>query len=147
MKTSLKKTSSKFDELPGAYDQLCRKIWLPRPIHDYAGYEAALTAIEPCWGREEEMNTDQTDWFQLVADLIGDFEEEVAPPAPRLQLRARLRGLLEAQGMNAADLGRLLGLDPGMGSKLLKGDRRLTVEHINKLAARFGLPGDFFLGD
>ena len=66
---------------------------------------------------------------------------------PLLSLSARLRGLLEAQGMSAADLGRLLGLVPGMGSKLLKGDRRLTVEHIHKLSTRFGLPSDYFLGN
>lgn len=49
--------------LPEDYASLCRKFWLPRPIHDAHEHAAALAAIEPLWGLEEEMNEDQADWF------------------------------------------------------------------------------------
>jgi antitoxin component HigA of HigAB toxin-antitoxin module len=39
--------------------------------------------------------------------------------------------------MSASDLGRLLGVRPKMGSKILKGERSLTVEHLRKLCAWF----------
>ena len=39
--------------------------------------------------------------------------------------------------MNASDLARLLGVHPSMGSKILKGERALTVDHLRKLTERF----------
>lgn len=127
--------------LPEDYASLCRKVWLPRPIHDEQEHAAALAAIEPLWGREEEMNEDQADWFKLAADLISDYEERARPK--RKPLPRRLAGLLEAHGMTAADLGRLL--EPSMGSKIMNGARQLTAAHVRKLARHFALPADYFL--
>ncbi|HRJ10969.1 MAG TPA: helix-turn-helix domain-containing protein [Prosthecobacter sp.] len=131
--------------LPEDYASLCRKVWLPRPIHDAQEHAAALAAIEPLWGREEEMNEDQADWFKLAADLIAEYEERAAPKRKPLPLARRLAGLLEAHGMTAADLGRLLELEPSMGSKIMNGARQLTAAHVRKLARHFALPADYFL--
>jgi antitoxin component HigA of HigAB toxin-antitoxin module len=44
--------------------------------------------------------------------------------------------------MSAADLARVLGSDRSMGPKLLRGERRLTVDHIRTLAGHFHIePG------
>jgi antitoxin component HigA of HigAB toxin-antitoxin module len=44
--------------------------------------------------------------------------------------------------MSAADLSRILGCDRSQGPKLLRGERRLTVDHIRTLARRFNVePG------
>ena len=56
-----------------------------------------------------------------------------------------LRHLLEENGMNASDLARLLGVHPSMGSKLLRGDRSLTVPHLRKLARRFRVGPELFI--
>lgn len=47
--------------------------------------------------------------------------------------------------MNPSDLARLLGLHVSMGSKILKGERSLTVEHLKKLSARFKVRPDLFM--
>ena len=47
--------------------------------------------------------------------------------------------------MSAADLARLLGVHTSMGSKILKGDRSLTVDHLKKLAARFMVSLEVFI--
>lgn len=47
--------------------------------------------------------------------------------------------------MNASDLARLLGVHISMGSKILKGERSLTVEHLKKLAKRFHVRADLFI--
>lgn len=44
--------------------------------------------------------------------------------------------LLRENGLSASDLGRLLG-HRELGSKILKRQRQLTVDHIRKLADRF----------
>jgi antitoxin component HigA of HigAB toxin-antitoxin module len=56
-----------------------------------------------------------------------------------------LRHLLKENSMNASDPARLLGADPSMGSKILKGDRSLTVERLRKLAERFKVRPQLFL--
>ena len=145
MKTRTPTTAHAFKNLPGDYAGLCRAVWLPRPIHDAAEHAAALAAIEPLWGHEEAMNEDQADWFKLVADLIADYEERTAPKRKALPLARRLAGLLEAHGLTAADLGRLLDLEVSMGSKIMNGTRQLTAAHVRKLARHFALPADYFL--
>ena len=36
--------------------------------------------------------------------------------------------------MNASDLARLLDVHPSMGSKILRGERSLTVDHLRRCA-------------
>lgn len=132
-----------FKTLPGDYDTLCRAVWLPRLIRDKVDHAAALAAIEPLWGYEKAMTKDQADWFELVADLIGDYEASTEKKTKPLPVAVRLAGLLEAHAMKAADLGRLL--EPSMGSKIVNGTRQLTTTHIRKLARHFALPADYFL--
>jgi antitoxin component HigA of HigAB toxin-antitoxin module len=134
-----------FQNLPEDYTSLCRSVWLPRPIHDKAEHAAALAAIETLWGHEENMNADQADWFKLVADLIADYEVRTGPKRKPLPLARRLAALLDAHGMTAADLARLLNLEASMGSKIMNGTRQLTAAHIRKLAHHFALPADYFL--
>jgi antitoxin component HigA of HigAB toxin-antitoxin module len=53
-----------------------------------------------------------------------------------------LKFLLEQHQLSAADLSRILGSDRSLGPKLLRGERRLTVDHIRTLARRFNVePG------
>ena len=56
-----------------------------------------------------------------------------------------LKHLLEQNSMNASDLARLLGVHPSMGSKILKGDRSLTVDHLRKLSERFKVSPGLFM--
>jgi HTH-type transcriptional regulator/antitoxin HigA len=56
-----------------------------------------------------------------------------------------LKHLLEENQMNASDLARLLGVHQSLGSKILKGERSLTVAHIRKLAERFTVNPGLFL--
>lgn len=145
MKTHAKSSAQTFKSMPRDYDTLCHRGWLPRPIRDKVDHAAALAAIEPLWGHEEDMTQDQADWFELVAGLVADYEASMEKKAKPLPVTARLAGLLEAHQMKAADLGRLLELEPSMGSKIVNGARQLTASHIRKLARHFALPADYFL--
>ena len=145
MKIRAQSPSPSFKTLPADYSTLCRSVWLPRPIRDKADYAAALAAIEPLWGHEKEMTQDQADWFELVATLIADHEASTEKKAKPLPVTERLAGLLQAHGMTAADLGRLLELEPSMDSKIVNGTRQLTTAHIRKLSRHFALPADYLL--
>ena len=56
-----------------------------------------------------------------------------------------LKHLLAEHGLNASALAKILGMHESMGSKILNGDRSLTVEHIRTLASRFKVRADIFL--
>jgi len=145
MKARTPTPASSFQGMPNDYGTLCRSIWLPRPIRDKTDHSAALAAIQPMWGHEQAMNRDQADWFEMVADLIAEYEAGTERKPRHLPVTKRLAGLLESHGMVSADLGRLLGLEPSMGSKIMKGTRQLTTAHVRTLARHFGLPADYFI--
>ena len=47
--------------------------------------------------------------------------------------------------MNAADLARLLGVHRTLGAMILRGERKLTLNHVRTLARHFGVSADLFL--
>jgi antitoxin component HigA of HigAB toxin-antitoxin module len=111
------------------------------------GYENALEIAEAMAGFEHRFTRDQGDYFELLTDLILDYEQEHEEAAPEkdLSVRERLQALLESTGWSASDLGRFLGLDATMGNKLVRGERKLTAEHVRKLSAHFSLNAEYFL--
>ncbi len=133
-----------FAALPKEYRQLC-DLFLPRPIHDKIGYENALEVAETMAGFEHRFRRDQGDYFELLTDLILTYEEEHEKPAKALTLEERLRALLQNADWSASDLGRFLGLDATIGNKIVRGERKLTAEHIRKLSLHFSLSADYFL--
>ncbi len=50
-----------------------------------------------------------------------------------------LAALAAEHGMTATDVARVLGVHASMGSKILKGERALTVAHAKALGERFGV--------
>ena len=59
---------------------------------------------------------------------------------------ASLQHSLDENNMSASDLARLLGVHVSMGSKILKGDRSLTVDHLKIPSARFKVSPEMFIG-
>ncbi|MCX7015302.1 MAG: helix-turn-helix domain-containing protein [Candidatus Sumerlaeota bacterium] len=55
-----------------------------------------------------------------------------------------LRTLMEDRGMNASDLGRVLG-NRSLGSLILNGRRELSKTHIKRLAEYFGVTPALFI--
>jgi antitoxin component HigA of HigAB toxin-antitoxin module len=55
-----------------------------------------------------------------------------------------LKHLLEANDLNASDLGRILG-QRELGSKILRGGRQISRSHAKALGKRFALPAETFL--
>ncbi len=89
----------------------------------------------------------QSRYLETLVQLVQVYESAHHPiDTSGLGGIDSLRYLLAEHSMSAADLARLLGVHPSMGSKLLKGERSLTVEHIRRLAARFAVRPELFLG-
>ncbi len=133
----------RFDRLPKDYAGLCR-LHMPRPIHDRVELENVTEVADAMAGHV--LTTDQEDYFDLLCRLIETYEHEhgeVVPP--KADGLAVLRHLLAEQGMSGADLSRLLGVHRTLGGMILRGERKLTLEHVGKLCGHFGVSADLFV--
>ncbi len=57
-----------------------------------------------------------------------------------------LRYLVEENGVTTRKLGKILGVDHSVAARILTGERSITVEHAEKLGARFKVEPQLFLG-
>jgi HTH-type transcriptional regulator / antitoxin HigA len=132
-----------FDRLPKDYLGLCQR-YVPRPLHRAAAYAAACLAIEPLVGFEDQLTADQVDYLEAVSSFLEAYDRTTVkwPKGKPLDI---LRFLIEQRGMTGADLSRLWGTDRSLGPKILRGERRLTVDHIRILARHFQVEPGLFL--
>ena len=139
MKTTQAKVE--FARLPKDYAGLCR-ILTPRPIHDKAEFQNVTEITDAMAGHK--LTADQEDYFDLLCRLIEDYEKERVE-APKVSVLDALQHLLDAHGMSAADLARLLDVHRTLDAMILRGERKLTLNHVRTLARRFGVCADVFL--
>ena len=133
----------RFDRLPKDYAGLCR-LHMPRPIHDRVELENVTEVADAMAGHV--LTTDQEDYFDLLCRLIETYEHEHGEVVPsKADGLAVLRHLLQEQGMSAAELSRLLGVHRTLGGMILRGERKLTLAHVGKLCAHFGVSADLFV--
>ncbi|HEV2235491.1 MAG TPA: hypothetical protein VGR57_02415 [Ktedonobacterales bacterium] len=90
-----------------------------------------------------DLSTAEEAYLSALADLIETFENTRVHIPPISGLDA-LRYLMEENGLAQADLVPEFGT-ASIVSEVLSGKRRLSLRHIQRLAARFGLPADVFM--
>jgi len=139
MKTA---TRLHFEAMPKDYDGLC-KLHIPRPIRDKVDFENVVEITDAMAGHK--LTADQDDYFDLLARLIEDYEQEHGLSTPKVSGVDALRHLLDAHDMNATDLARLLDVHRTLGAMILRGERQLTLSHVQKLSNHFGVSADLFL--
>jgi HTH-type transcriptional regulator/antitoxin HigA len=130
-----------FDRLPKEYAGLCRLL-TPRPIHDKSESQNVLEITDAMAGHE--LTPDQEDYFDLLCRLVEDYEQEHVA-APKVSALEALEHLLDAHGMTAADLARLLNVHRTLGAMILRGERHLTLNHVRILSRQFDVSADVFL--
>lgn len=94
---------------------------------------------------ENKLSAGQADYLIVLSDLVEKYEDEHhSINLSRLDGIDVLKHLLEENGMNASDLGRLLG-NRQLGAAILHRQRQLSKGHIIKLSERFKVSADVFL--
>lgn len=131
------------EKLPGRFEDLM-VILPPRAIAHDVQYENTVEMIDRIMaiGR---LTKGQSLYLETLVQLVEAYEStHHTIDVSDLSGIDALTHLLEENGMNASDLARLLGVHVSLGSKILKGDRCLTVDHVKTLAERFRVnPGLF----
>ncbi len=130
-------------ELPTHYFDLVQVVPL-RPVKSVAAHARAVRMLSGL-GQLERMNLDQSEYFEVLADLVAQFERHRWPiDTSAVSVPEILKSFLADHGMTASDLGRLLG-DRTLGHKVLTGKRKLTTTQIRTLANRFSISTDLFI--
>lgn len=131
-------------KLPGEFAALVREM-PPQAIKDDVQYENTLEMIDRLMA-SGRLTKGQELYLETLVQLVRAYEASVhAIDVSGMGALDALEHLMSESGMNAAALARLLGVHTSMGSKILKGERSLTVEHVKKLAARFKVSPEIFL--
>lgn len=117
----------------------------PQAIMDDVHYENTTQMIDRLMGAGK-LTKGQGLYLETLVQLVQAYESRHhAIETADLGGIDALRHLLVENDMSASDLARLLGVHASMGSKILKGERSLTVEHLRKLADRFKVRPELFM--
>ena len=137
------KAVHQFEELPKNYASLCR-VLLPRPIRDSVDYRnvSEITDAMVLW--HDDFTPDQRDYFEMLCSLLQEYDSATVK-WPKMAGLDLLKHLMNAQEMSAAGLSRILGTSRNLGAMILRGERKLTVEHIRELSTHFKVSPELFI--
>lgn len=128
------KNSSSYIELLNAFP--------PRPIHSEAEFLATQNVIDSLIDRGE-LTPDEEDYLDILGTLIHEYEENHIH-IPDLCGVELLKALIAESNLRQKDLVPIFKTE-SIVSEVLKGQRKLTATHIQKLADFFHLsPAAFF---
>ena len=113
-----------------------------RPLHTAADYEAALAEYEGYFDQEPQPETEQAYRFELLGILLARYEEEHYTLAHQDPYEALTR-VMETKGKSQSDLAALIGAS--RASEILGRKRSLSVDHIRKIRAEWGVPADMLI--
>jgi antitoxin component HigA of HigAB toxin-antitoxin module len=131
-------------KLPSQFEELVR--WMPpQAITDDVQYENTVEVIDGLMSRRR-LTRGQSVYLETLVQLVQAYEAaRHSIDTSNVRPLETLEYLLVENQMSATDLASLLEVHPSMGSKILKGERALTVAHIRKLAERFRVNPSIFI--
>lgn len=125
-------------KLPGRFSDLSRMAPL-KAIADEGEHEVMLNRADQMM-LLPKLTRGQSDYLETLVQLIEAYEarhHSIDNNAIRgVEL---LRRLLQEHDLSGAALGRVLGVDASTSSKILGGQRRLTLDHVKRLSEHFGV--------
>jgi HTH-type transcriptional regulator/antitoxin HigA len=145
MKTVTRKPRpfARYANVSKKYRELC-ELYLPRPIHD-ANEDEAATEMMNALAVFPKLNADQQDYLKTVTEFVDAYDKAKPVRWPKVRGLDVLKHLLNEHGLSGADLSRILGGSRNLGAMILRGERNLTLAHIRKLSAHFGVNAELFV--
>lgn len=127
-------SSTGFDQ--NAYLGLVATLPL-RPIRSDRELDRAAKMIDSLLERPKLTKAEQ-DYLDVLTDLVEKYESAAYPAQPASDAEM-LAHLLDARGMNQTQLASEIGIAGSTISEVLHGKRKLRREHVDRLAAFFGV--------
>jgi antitoxin component HigA of HigAB toxin-antitoxin module len=143
MTTTLEKIKNQ--SVPVNWDDLVSAFLRLRPVNSDKAHRKAVAILERL-AMLPDMNKAQSDYFEVLADLVAKYESQRWNiDTSDITVVDILHSFMEEHNMNASELGRLIGNDRTLGHKILTGKRALTTEQIRILADTFKVSTDLFI--
>ncbi len=117
--------------------------FLPRPIKNESEFEAVQAEVDRLIDKGH-LSLDEQDYLDLLGTLVMEYEGRVEDGADyELRGVGLVKGLMALHGLKQKDLVSIFKTK-SIVSVVLNRKRRLTVDHIDQLAAFFQLPYALF---
>ena len=130
--------------LPRRFEELVCMM-PPQAIQDEVQYANTLETIDRLMAIAKATKG-QAVYLETLVQLVQAYEaEHHAIETADISGMDSLKHLLNENGMNGSDLARVLEVHVSLGSKILTGERSLSVDHIRKLAVHFTVSPSLFL--
>lgn len=113
-------------------------------IRDDAHLDEAVHVIDRLTDIHQR-STAEDAYLDALTDLVETYENAHVT-IPTISGVEALRYLFEENALTDSEIEALLG-SPATAADILAGKRPLTLQHIRKLSAHFGLPADVFLAE
>lgn len=133
-----------YTDIPTTYQALV-SWYPPMALTTEAEYDQAVEIAKKL--SLYELNDDQEKYFDTLCVLIQSYEDQDPFDWPKISGIDILKSLLKDQDMSIADFSRLIGAHRSIGTRILKGERNLTISHIKMLCDRFKVGPELFLED
>ncbi len=141
-------TANSYEAALHATATLINAVPLLGGSHRREDYEQALEMVERLIDTDDE-----NPLIDLLAKKIADYEN-TAPEFEAFNARiaalpqelAMLRVIMDQHGLNQSSFKEEIG-SRSLVSMILKGERKLTLEHMKALAKRFELPVSAFIDE
>lgn len=113
-----------------------------KPIKNEQEYELALKEMSKVF--HAKPNTPEGDTLQLLALVIGDYEDKNYKIEPLTALEA-LQCEMEEQGLNQATLAKRFGMSKSTISEILNGKKQMSLRMLKYLHKDLGIPANVLL--
>jgi len=137
----MSKTKFASTPIPETYEELCWD-YPPRKIKNKGEHANALRVIDAMAGHS--LNPDQADYLDLLSDLVEAYENK-AIDLPKVPVTEVLKELMEESNMTQTRLAEVLGIDNTLVTKILKGEREITLDLARALARQFNVDAGLFV--
>src|SRR5687768_4875035 len=124
-----------------SYMELVRRFPL-KTIKNDVEHERAAAMISQLIGGD--LDGGSGDYLDALIVLVNKYEDEHHGIDEDMKPQDALRALMEANGLNQAAIGQIIGSESTV-SMFLKGDRKLSKAQIRKLAQRFKIDPTVFM--
>lgn len=128
---------------PKIYGALLTRT-LPGIIENNADYARLETVFNNLMGKRESLSPEENRLFDLLANLLEDFENRTLTQLEKSSPLETLKFLIQENGLRQSDLTDVFGRQ-SVVSEVLNGKREITKNQAKSLARRFNLRLEAFI--
>lgn len=128
---------------PKKYGALLTRT-LPGVIENEADYGRLEAVFNDLMSKREKLAPEESRLFDLLANLLEDYEKRTLPPLEKSSPLETLKFLIEENGLRQSDLADVFGRQ-SVVSEVLNGKREITKNQAKSLARRFNLRLEAFI--